>query len=66
MSVDMKASEHSLRTEMNALENSLRTEIKAVETSVRELEYKLTIKLGTLMAFAIGITATLVKLLPNH
>ncbi|MDR3608741.1 MAG: hypothetical protein P4M08_15360 [Oligoflexia bacterium] len=34
-----------------------------VESSMRELEYRLTIKLGTMLTLAIGVTATLVKLL---
>ena len=63
---DMKAIENSLRSEMKASENSLRTEIKAVETSVRELEYKLTNKLGAMMVVGIGIIATLIKFMPNH
>jgi hypothetical protein len=33
------------------------------ESAIRELDYKLTIKLGTMLTVAIGATATLVKLL---
>ena len=36
-----------------------------LESSIREVEYKMTIKLGAMMTIAIGVTATLVKLLPN-
>jgi outer membrane murein-binding lipoprotein Lpp len=36
-----------------------------IETGLREMEYKLTIKLGTLMTLAIGVTATVVKLLES-
>lgn len=35
----------------------------ATKTDLRELEYRLIIKLGALMAFAIGLVATLVRLL---
>lgn len=35
----------------------------ATKTDLRELEYPLIIKLGTMMVLAIGIVATLVKLL---
>jgi hypothetical protein len=35
----------------------------ATKVDLRELEYRLTIKLGSLIALAIGIVATLVKLL---
>ena len=39
-----------------------------LDSSLKELEYKLTIKLatilGTMMTFAIGLTAAVVKLLP--
>jgi hypothetical protein len=34
----------------------------ATKTDLRELEYRLTIKLGSLIALAIGIVAALVKL----
>ena len=35
----------------------------ATKTDLRELEYRLIIKLGTMIVVAIGIVATLVKLL---
>jgi len=35
----------------------------ATKSDLRELEYRLIIKLGTMMVLAIGIVATLVKLL---
>ena len=35
----------------------------ATKTDLRELEYRLIIKLGTMMVLAIGVVATLVKLL---
>lgn len=60
---DMKAMEAAIRSDMKAMETSLRAEIKDVASSVREMEYKLTIKLGTMMTIAIGVAATLAKIL---
>ena len=44
------------------LESNLEAEI-ATKTDLRELEYRLIIKLGTMIVVAIGVVATLVKLL---
>ena len=44
------------KNDLIELENNLRRDM-------RELEYRMTIKLGTLMVLAIGVVATLVKLL---
>ncbi|MHB9103224.1 MAG: hypothetical protein ACYC2E_17160 [Sulfuricella sp.] len=45
----------------------LEKDIKEIEANLRrdlrELEYRLTIKLGTLMVIAVGVVTTLVKLL---
>jgi hypothetical protein len=35
------------------------------ESSLREMEYKLTIKLGTMLTLAIGVTATIVHLIQH-
>lgn len=43
-------------------EVNLEAEI-AIKTDLRELEYRLIIKLGTMIVVAIGVVATLVKLL---
>jgi hypothetical protein len=51
------------KSDLFETEARLKAEIKAVETSVRELDYKLTIKLGLMLTAAVGITATLFKLL---
>ena len=42
---------------------SLLDEHIATKSDLRELEYRLTIRLGTMMVVAIGMVATLVKLL---
>ncbi len=44
------------KNDLVELENNLRRDMK-------ELEYRMTIKLGTLMVLAIGVVATLVKLI---
>lgn len=60
---DLRAVENSLRSEIKNVETVLRSEIKDLRTDMKELEYKLTIKLGTMMTLAIGATATLLKVL---
>ena len=51
----LRADLSALRSDMNAMEQSIRSDM-------RELEYKL----STMMTIAIGVTATLVKLIPSH
>ncbi|AJP48098.1 hypothetical protein PG1C_05735 [Rugosibacter aromaticivorans] len=46
-----------------ALKDALTVAEVATKHDLRELEYRLTLKLGTLIAAAIGIVATIVKLL---
>ena len=57
------------RSDLKKLETKLNPKILSLElkteSGFKKLEYKLTIKLGTLMTLAIGVTATLVKLLPS-
>lgn len=55
--------ESRLGNEIRDVETKLSTEIRDIRASVKELEYKLTIKLGTMMTVAVGVTATLVRLL---
>ena len=43
----------------------LESKIRSLESSLKEMEYRLTIKLGTVMALSIGITTTLVKIIPT-
>jgi predicted nucleic acid-binding Zn-ribbon protein len=73
---DLKSEMLAIRTELKDVEWRLDSKIQAVGTkiqsldtkldsSLKEMEYKLTIKLGTLMALSIGVTATLVKLIPT-
>lgn len=75
---EIRESETRLRSEMKELGTTLRSEIKELGTEIRsemkdlssgmkELEYRLTIKLatimGTMMTIAIGATATLIKVM---
>ncbi len=71
---EIKQLEVALRTEIKQLDATLRTEIKQLEVKIeqirsdlardmKDLEYRMTIKLGTLMVVAVGAIATLVKLL---
>ena len=52
-------------SKFQALDTKIDSKVQSLESNIKEMEYKLTIKLGTLMALSIGITATLVKLLPS-
>jgi len=71
---DVKELEVTLRNEIKQLEVTLRGEIKQLEVKIeqirsdlardlKDLEYRMTIKLGTMMVVAVGAMATLVKLL---
>jgi hypothetical protein len=63
----IKDTETRLRSEIKELGNELRSEMKDLRSEMKELEYKLTIKLatimGAMMTLAIGATATVLKLL---
>ena len=46
-----------------ATKSDLNSMTQKLESSIRELEYKMTIKLGAMMTLAIGVTATLMRVL---
>ena len=60
--------ETSLRSDMEKMETSLRGEIETLATSVRtgmrDLEHRMTIRLGGLMVLGMGVLLTLQRLLP--
>ncbi len=64
---DMEAANAALRKDMEAANATLRKEIESEIASVRKemqlLEQRLVIKLGAMLVVAIGVVATLVKLL---
>jgi len=59
---DMREIETALRTDMREIETALRTDIKLVRGEMRELEQRMTIKLGSMLVVAIGVFAAIVKL----
>jgi hypothetical protein len=63
---EMKELGTELRSEMKEIESSLRSDMKALElstvTAIKELDYKLTIKLGTMLTVAVGVMTALIKL----
>ncbi len=59
------ATKSDLKTEFLSLRTELKAETKDLQSEIKELEYKMTIKLGTMMTIAIGVTAALVKMLPG-
>jgi biopolymer transport protein ExbB/TolQ len=71
---DIKELEVTLRNEIKQLDVTLRSEIKQLDVKIeqirsdlardlKDLEYRMTIKLGTMMVVAVAAMATLVKLL---
>ncbi len=71
---DIKELEVTLRNEIKQLDVTLRGEIKQLDVKIeqirsdlardlKDLEYRMTIKLGTMMVVAVAAMATLVKLL---
>ena len=62
---DLKETETRLTSAILDTRKEADFKFERLEASIREVEYKMTIKLGTMMTLAIGVTATLMKLLPN-
>jgi hypothetical protein len=54
-----------LKGDIESLRNELRTEVKTLASCIRELDYKLTIKLGSMMVVGLGVIATLLRLMPR-
>lgn len=60
---DIKELDATLRTEIKQLEVKIEQIRSDLARDMKDLEYRMTIKLGTLMVVAVGAIATLVKLL---
>ena len=60
---DLRELEERLTNQMRAMEERLNTRMQELEYKIQELEYKLTVRLGSMIVVAIGIVATLVKIL---
>ena len=63
--LDIHELKSELKAELKQVEWRLDSKIQTLESNIREMEYKLTIKLGSMMALSIGLTATLVKMLQS-
>ena len=60
---DLKELDTSLKHDMKELESRLKHENELMRLEMRDIERRMTIKLGGLMVVAVGAVATLVKLL---
>ena len=60
---DIKETDTGLRIEIKQLDLKIEHVRADLQRDMKELEYRLTIKLGTLLAVAVGAIAALVKLL---
>lgn len=60
---DMKDMETGLKRDIAELEVRLRHELDLIRLEMRDLERRMTIKLGSLMVVAVSVVAVLVKLL---
>ncbi|SFI31119.1 hypothetical protein [Nitrosomonas sp. Nm34] len=60
---DLLATKEDLHREIESLRRDIDSRFAMVDLRLIQLEQRLIIKLGTLMAFSIGIVAALVKLL---
>ncbi len=60
---DVRGEIKDVRTELKQDMQELRNDIKNVRAEMREMELRVTIKLGAMMAASIAIVAALVKLL---
>lgn len=52
-----------IRSDLKQSELGLKSDIAQLRSDIKEVEYRLTIKLGAMMTLAIGVTATLVRML---
>ncbi|TXF10359.1 hypothetical protein FR698_15665 [Pelomicrobium methylotrophicum] len=52
-----------LRSDIERFKDKIRRDIEEMHRDIKELEMRLTIKLGGLLALAVGLVATLQKLL---
>ena len=59
---DLEKTEASLRADLEKTEASLRGEIKTLRGEMRELEQRMTIRLGAMMAAAVALIIALMKL----
>ncbi|MGQ0664816.1 MAG: coiled-coil domain-containing protein [Pseudomonadota bacterium] len=59
----LRAEIAAVRAEIAALRAEMKNEFAALRSEMRELELRLTIKLGVMMAASVAIVAALVKLL---
>ena len=50
------------KTDLFSVKNELQQQIKDVRTEMKEMEYRLTIRLGGMMAASVALVAALVKL----
>ncbi len=60
---DMKEMETALRRDLGEAESRLKHDLELMRLDLRDLERRMTIKLGGLMVVAVGAVAALVKLL---
>jgi hypothetical protein len=60
---DMKEMEAGLRHDIKELDTRLHHDLEVMRLEARDLERRMTIKLGGLMVVAVGVVAALVKLL---
>jgi hypothetical protein len=59
---DNFATKSDLKMEIDSLRNEMHSGFNELKSEMRELEYKLTIKLGVMLTVAVGATATMMKL----
>lgn len=59
---EMRETTSSLRAEMQELGATLRAEMKDVHMEVQKLEYRMTIKMGSMMTVLLSLTIAILKL----
>ncbi len=59
---DLEKTETALRGDLEKTETALRGDIKAVRSEMRELEQRMTIRLGAMMVGAVALIVALIKL----
>ncbi len=60
---DIKELDVKLETRIKELDSKVEIRFKELEAQIKELEMRLTIRLGTIMVVGLGVLATLLKIL---
>lgn len=65
LELSLKTEIQSLRSDMQAAHTDLRSEMKVIRSDMQTLEYRMTLKLGAMMAASVTLVAAVIKLMEH-